>query len=277
MLILASVVWIFHDRFQLIHGLNPVGPSVAEIKSASAEIRRARWLNTLEMIREKPYGHGSTGYEWGYLSFSRRKAVDLEINKAVVATSSHNVILDLTVKYGVHVLFGTLVFFVLYLRRMCAAWTTADQDTRRRLELSLIGLACILTIALFSIPFDTGFMNAYFACFLALGVVPTRKLQNIRLLWLPRGATAALILAFTTVYIFANWSYSRFNQDYRDFAAACRWLPEMSENCIKKAFYEKETLQDLAAARQTLLKVLGREPNHFVAREMLEELIDAKR
>lgn len=271
-LILGPVLWIFYDKFWVIHGLNPDGPSVAEIKSASAEIRRARWMNTVEMIREKPFGYGSTGYEWGYLSFSRRKAVDIEINKAVIATSPHNIILEIIVKCGVHVLVGALVLFVFYLRRMHAAWTTADKDTRRRLEISLIGLSCTLTIAFFSIPFDTAVMNAYFAFFLALGASPVLKGQNVRLLWLPRGVVAAAIVFGVALYAFANWSYSRFNQNYRDFVAACQWLPEMSENCIKKAYYEKETTQDSAAARQTLLKILEREPNHFVGKEMLEVL-----
>jgi len=86
--------------------------SVGMSKKESTEIRLTRWENTINMIKQNPFGVGPGNFEWGYSPYAKG---DPELKPRNNIESPHNGYLELIVEWGfpAAILFLVGLFLVL--------------------------------------------------------------------------------------------------------------------------------------------------------------------
>lgn len=143
--------WMFIDPTSPAFSWQPhfKGSSV-EPKVASIKIREARWRNTAEIIRQKPFGIGPGNFEFGYMPYARAVVDDPEIIDGLIIRSPHNGFLELASESGWSALFFLLVMGVLWWKN---SWRLAN------INLAAHGWTCamaafLMVDAVFAFPME---------------------------------------------------------------------------------------------------------------------------
>ena len=106
--LIISSATIFGGVFMLTLNMS----TLAQLKSQNTQIRLNRWMNSIAMIRDRPFGIGPGKFEFEYIPYRAAWREDPESNERVIVRSPHNEVIRLGVEYGLPLLIF-LVFSLL--------------------------------------------------------------------------------------------------------------------------------------------------------------------
>ncbi len=237
---------------------------LAKFKAINANTRLIRWANTLWMIKENFFGVGPGRFEFGYIPYDHRYALDPESTKAMVVKSPHNGFLGFAAESGVLALctlLALLVFLVVHIYRA-------------RLGLAAALLTFFLVDGFFAFPMDNAFpflIAAFLAGHLLQSFEPIGEQISRGWLW---------ILGYMTLFVVYMGTYfihSKMLEFHRRPTAsalhdACRHDPRNWRLCLRAA--DRDVIEGrLERAESTLCFIQSCYPNHFPAAERLRSLV----
>ena len=212
---------------------------LSDIKSQNIEIRKARWLNTIELIKDHPLGIGPGNFEFGYFPYRNSKAEDPEANASMIPKSPHNGILELASENGLFTLacFLWLVSGVAFLL-LVKYWRVAQFRKGNLILLSLSVLSFLAFDGSFNFPAETPFPFFAFVIFSGFALsqvstLPTRRV-NAKKIAVAGYVVAALLSFYTAVLAFAHWSEKQGSAELK--LRACIILPDIWRNCLDSAY-----------------------------------------
>lgn len=222
-------------------------------KRSNVDLRLARWTNSLEMFKEHPLGIGPDNYEFTYLDYKTKKAIDHEPSETLLVKSPHNGFIELFVEYGILVgvfLMGALILW------MSRCWRISN-------PLYFFIFLFLIIDAVFSFPVELPFSALTICLLLGAGMAeqPQRTIGLdlriwARLAFFPLAAATALV---TGSLVMSVWMGAKSNS-----AFFCSLTPSIWRNCMDTA------MQDFSAGRfQEASNLLDEQlrlyPNNFIA------------
>lgn len=229
-----------------------------ETKSVNVQTRLIRWRNTLELIKQNPFGIGPGNYEFGYVSYQNVIAQDPEGHEASVIQSPHNGYLELFAENG---WFAGLLFFISLVITFKLLWSKRTSQPASMLFFSLIIYLCV--DALFAFPLEIPF--PFFISAVILGPILWLIGNERKTIFIPMGIGFVILVVLIIIgrqYVTSKYLESQ--PDFEKLSQACETFPANWHPCLHKARTEFES-SDFTAAYMTSSKILNRFKNHYPA------------
>ncbi|MFA4915124.1 MAG: tetratricopeptide repeat protein [Syntrophales bacterium] len=141
--------------------------SALDLSSDSASSRLAVWANTLEMIKDHPFGVGINNWKVVYPEYTRSRIIDKAATSETHFEEAHNDYLQMMAEIGI----GGFVFYLWILTaivRMC--WKSPDTKYSPFFLWSIVGF---MITSLFSFPSKMPVTSLFF--WLAAGLIVVRS------------------------------------------------------------------------------------------------------
>lgn len=252
-----------------IIGLLLIPASYREVapENDTRKIRLARWANTVELIREHPWGVGPGRFDWDYYPYSKKIANDWEVTEDIVTKSPHNLFLEIAAEFGVLTLLAVLGVLGVALIR---AW-------RSRPGVVAV-MAGILMDGFFSFPMrlpDMFFTLAVFCGFLTSAAFPSRRFLEGRLSSRIRGLLVLLLGFIGFLQFSAVWNLSVSMTEVENLDAVCSRAPWWVEACAVLCVKEANSGR-WEEAEQTCRSILERQPHMVKVLPVLAGIVRAQ-
>lgn len=263
----------------LIFNLSPIGvhflrtnvlrdADLVRNKGQSASVRLVRWVNTLHLIKDNPFGIGPGNYEFGYIPYDHKYQQDPESHISSVVRSPHNGFLELLAENGIIASIIILLVFGWPMKKIIWSWQRSENIQIKYLSLAVIGF--LLIDCFFAFPMENATPFIYAALFLGIslrGVTGERQVTSrfyfpvlmMFILFFSYGASDVIVAKFLEA------NRARYLGSVRD---ACRRMPENWRICVRQADIETY-FKRYAAAEKTLAGILSRSPNNYLAIERM--------
>ena len=236
------------------------------IKRTNSSIRLIRWQNTLELIKDHPFGVGPGNFEFSYLSYRDRHGLDPEASETMIAKSPHNGYLQALSDSGI--LYTIILLLSIgWLAALNMSKSKGPFDISKALPLGI--LIFILVDAGVAFPMENAYPFFVMAVFLGQMISVFEPVANS-----DRGAQALLgVLSLITLYlgpafVFSKWIEANEPEDRTLNDIACGLFTSNWRTCLNLAQIDLKMHHPLEAEK-TLQSVLKRSPNHFVALKLL--------
>jgi O-antigen ligase len=246
-----------------------------QIKSSNSSLRLVRWLNTLHMIQNNPWGVGPGNFEFSYLPFSKAYQRDLEISENTLVKAPHNGYLQAAAQSGIPFSILLTISFILFGYKLYRK-LNLESPFKKELTLSASISIFLLIDGFFAFPMD----NAYPFYLIAVTIGFTlrmlcnrtylvqKSLSNIGLTIL-----AIAIGSTTLAFNFSKYVEGLYEEDTTlDLSNAmkisCLLFPSNWHNCISFGDLAIKSGQ-YKEAELVALKLLNANHSHFPAMRIL--------
>jgi len=205
--------------------------SALDLSSGSASSRLAVWANTLEMVRDHPFGVGINNWKVVYPKYSRSRVIDELTSSETHFEEAHNDYLQMVAEIGV-IGFAFYLWILVALVRMC--WKSPDDKYSPFFLWSIVGA---MTTSLFSFPGKMPVTSLFFWLIAGLIVVRSRMVASPgRWEMIQRGKLFNLSFrGFSVIWLISMvfFSYLQIFSDYYLYRANILQARERAEESVK--------------------------------------------
>lgn len=237
-------------------------------KAQSIDIRKIRWMNTLEMIVDKPVGSGLGNYTAAYGEFQNKRAFDIEADERSIIGNPHNAFLELAAESGV---ISALAFLMMLFLSLSALLGIKSPYATLCLGL----LVYWMIDAFFNFPQDCPASYFFFTLVsgLLLFVFSDKKLEMTAFAsYVLRGVVLVVLILFSYRQYFSEVITFRNMNDEKVLTHACKLDPQNWRACLRSVSLSWARGESEKALR--LLEALElRFPEHYIIRKKTIQLI----
>ncbi len=241
---------------------SPIKSSIpdSQNKTASVNVRKARWFNSLCMLKENPLGVGNGQFEFNYTKYHHCVHPDSESLNENIIKSPHNGYLEIAIENGLLALLA-ICSLILYLMNLAFK--------KRFYNFGFIYLIYFLTDAFFAFPLETGgtFYVSMFGFALILKEIPVEKkflsTYATNIFRLTKNIFGLLIIVGVVLSTLSHYlEFSKYHH-LSKINFACQIYPSNWRACLRKAQLQIES-GNFKDAIDSLEKYVKVQPYHFV-------------
>jgi O-antigen ligase len=249
-------------------GMHGSSTSLDQAKEGNIQIRKIRWMNTLQMIEDHPLGIGPGRFSLIYPTYHAAYQRDPESTEQMVVRSPHNDYLRLTAEIGLQGLVWLLVTLAaLFCRKQRNGGMPAPDSPVA--DLSLGVLLFTTGLALFAFPFENAY--PFYATAVFLGIYLSIKTPNSKplpYLTVGFGFAACIVGVLGFGYAASRYIEVIRADDLEVNAFACRWFPSNWWTCVQAGHLALEK-GDSHRAEKIAIRLLSESPDNSYGTNLL--------
>ena len=239
---------------------------IGDDRTESASIRLDLWRNTVQMIRDNPFGVGFRNFNFSFVPY--RKLSPLLTSESVFVTTPHNEYLSVVAENGV--LAGVVIFVLIGLILLnfyrCKKFSEEEPVVR---ELAIVLIVFFVVESAFQFPFEGAFPVVMFSLLVAIvfsSLLPQRTFEVSRCRWTFPAAGALIGYLVVTHYLAVL--AMRYPDDVEKARYACEERPQDWFPCYRYAQALIKSGRSLEA--QAILEAeIDKQPNNWRAMGLL--------